>query len=125
MVYLPPSSWWRFVGWLVLGSAAYTGYGYCHSTIGRGFGRPAKTPWALRLAAAGFLVMAAGLFVVPHGAGIGELLSGLPEGPPGERGRALGGALLVALGLATGVLGWVATARAARQAAGTGPGSPR
>jgi APA family basic amino acid/polyamine antiporter len=24
MVYLPPSSWWRFIGWLVLGLAVYT-----------------------------------------------------------------------------------------------------
>ena len=23
MVYLPPASWWRFVGWLVLGAAIY------------------------------------------------------------------------------------------------------
>ena len=28
MFYLPPASWWRFIGWLVLGFAVYTSFGF-------------------------------------------------------------------------------------------------
>jgi basic amino acid/polyamine antiporter, APA family len=31
--YLPPSSWWRFVGWLAIGSVIYFLYGYRHSRL--------------------------------------------------------------------------------------------
>ena len=31
--YLPPSSWWRFVGWLAVGSVIYFLYGYRHSRL--------------------------------------------------------------------------------------------
>ena len=44
MFYLPPTSWWRFIGWLVLGMSIYFSYGYTHSVIGRESGRPAKPP---------------------------------------------------------------------------------
>ena len=42
MFYLPPTSWWRFIGWLVLGMSIYFSYGYTHSVVGRESGRPAK-----------------------------------------------------------------------------------
>jgi APA family basic amino acid/polyamine antiporter len=35
MFYLPPTSWWRFIGWLVLGMAIYFSYGYTNSVVGR------------------------------------------------------------------------------------------
>jgi APA family basic amino acid/polyamine antiporter len=35
--YLPPSSWWRFVGWLAVGLVIYLVYGYRHSRL-RGAG---------------------------------------------------------------------------------------
>jgi APA family basic amino acid/polyamine antiporter len=35
MVYLPQVSWWRFVGWLVVGLAIYAVYGYGHSRLRR------------------------------------------------------------------------------------------
>ena len=63
MVYLPPSSWWRFIGWLVLGMAIYFSYGYSHSVVGKGAGRPAKSP-GQNLAALGFLL--AGIGAVHH-----------------------------------------------------------
>ena len=31
--YLPPSSWWRFLGWLALGALIYFAYGYRHSRL--------------------------------------------------------------------------------------------
>jgi APA family basic amino acid/polyamine antiporter len=31
--YLPPSSWWRFIGWLVVGMVIYFLYGYRHSRL--------------------------------------------------------------------------------------------
>jgi basic amino acid/polyamine antiporter, APA family len=31
--YLPPSSWWRFFGWLLVGAVVYFFYGYRHSRI--------------------------------------------------------------------------------------------
>jgi APA family basic amino acid/polyamine antiporter len=33
MLYLPPSSWLRFVGWLLVGLLVYVGYGYRHSRL--------------------------------------------------------------------------------------------
>jgi APA family basic amino acid/polyamine antiporter len=107
MYYLPPASWWRFVGWLLLGLALYTSYGYCRSTIGRDEGRPAYPPLALRVAALGFLSMAIGSFVVPHGSTAQQLVkqaldSGLPE-----HGRALAGILLVVAGLVLAAAGGV------------------
>lgn len=39
MWYLPPASWWRFVGWLTLGLAFYALHGYRHSTLGAAEGR--------------------------------------------------------------------------------------
>jgi len=34
--YLPPSSWWRFVGWLGVGLVIYLLYGYRHSRMAAG-----------------------------------------------------------------------------------------
>jgi basic amino acid/polyamine antiporter, APA family len=34
-VYLPPKSWWRFIGWLALGLVVYVTYGYRHSRLNR------------------------------------------------------------------------------------------
>ncbi|HEX7807116.1 MAG TPA: amino acid permease C-terminal domain-containing protein [Thermoanaerobaculia bacterium] len=32
-IYLPPSSWWRFAGWLAIGLVFYFIYGYRHSRL--------------------------------------------------------------------------------------------
>lgn len=64
MYYLPPTSWWRFVAWLMLGLSIYFSYGYSRSTIGRKLGRPARTPFGLSLAGLGFLLLAVGLFII-------------------------------------------------------------
>ncbi len=34
--YLPPSSWWRFAGWLAVGLVIYGCYGYWHSRLRKG-----------------------------------------------------------------------------------------
>jgi amino acid transporter len=43
MYYLPPASWWRFIGWLMLGMSIYLSYGYVRSTVGQNIGRPFPT----------------------------------------------------------------------------------
>ena len=54
MVYLPPSSWWRFIGWLVLGMSIYCSFSYSHSVIGRRLGRAPHSSGVMRLASVGF-----------------------------------------------------------------------
>ena len=66
MWFLPATSWWRFVAWLALGLSVYASYGYARSVLGRESGRPPRTPTGLKVAGAGFLILAVGLVVVPH-----------------------------------------------------------
>ena len=75
MVYLPPASWWRFIGWLVLGAGIYAAYGYSSSVLGRRAGRPAKRPAFMTWMAYGFFLAGTGLFVIPHDAGLGQLIA--------------------------------------------------
>jgi APA family basic amino acid/polyamine antiporter len=67
MYYLPPTSWWRFVAWLLLGLAVYFGYSYSRSEIGRKMGRPRTTPAWLMLIAFGSLLSGIGLLVFAAG----------------------------------------------------------
>ncbi len=106
MVYLPPASWWRFAGWLVLGASVYAGYGYSRSLLGRSAGRSPATPMPLKVAAVACLVAATGLFVVPHGAGLRSLLAGAGDPVANDHGRALAGLLLFGTGVAVAVLGF-------------------
>jgi APA family basic amino acid/polyamine antiporter len=98
MVYLPPASWWRFIGWLVLGLSVYAFYGHAHSAVGRAAGRAPKTSTAMKVAALGFLAIAAGLFTIPHDAGLGELIRLAASESDAHHGRALSGLLLMAVG---------------------------
>ena len=83
MYYLPPTSWWRFVAWLMIGLSVYLSYSYSRSNIGRGI-RPEKTPGWLMLLGLGSLLIAVGILIVPHDASLNELLhnakSGFAEG---------------------------------------------
>ncbi|MEK7731824.1 MAG: amino acid permease C-terminal domain-containing protein, partial [Planctomycetota bacterium] len=106
MYYLPPASWWRFVGWLLLGLAVYTGYGYSRSLIGRSMGRPARTPLCLIVASLGCLLVAAGMFTIPHDAGPSKLFNALVEAAADGHGRVLTGLGLAAAGLVMAYLGW-------------------
>jgi APA family basic amino acid/polyamine antiporter len=111
MFYLPPASWWRFIGWLVLGMAIYFSYGFHHSRVGVQSGRRGRGSGALQLAALGFLLAAAGLFVIPHDAGPRQLWQ-LAQGG----GRALAGVSLIGLGSLLAASGLLATGRSGREA---------
>ncbi|HEV2846250.1 MAG TPA: amino acid permease [Thermoanaerobaculia bacterium] len=104
MVYLPPSSWWRFIGWLVLGMAVYFYYGYTHSTVGKESGRPAKAP-GQSLAALGFLLAGAGLFTIPHDAGLPRLIREATTAGMEDHVRALIGLSLIVVGVLTVAVG--------------------
>jgi hypothetical protein len=118
MYFLPPASWWRFIGWLVLGLSIYTAYGYTRSTIGQAQGRPSRTPLALKLASVGFLATAVGLFVIPHDAGPVTLLKQAAGAAVPEHSRALFGLTLIGIGLIFGIAGSVVGAK--RSPAGMG-----
>jgi APA family basic amino acid/polyamine antiporter len=77
MVYLPPASWWRFVGWLALGLSVYASYGYPNSALERPAGGPAAPSLPVRLAAVGFLLIAVALFTLPHAPTRGRVAGGL------------------------------------------------
>ena len=108
MVYLPPASWWRFVGWLVLGASIYCLYGFSNSVIGRRAGRSPVTPGFMKAMGAGFFVAAMGLFVVPHNAGPRQLLALAGEDGAIGHGRAQFGLLMVAAGLVVAAIGALA-----------------
>jgi APA family basic amino acid/polyamine antiporter len=111
MYYLPPASWWRFIGWLILGLAIYTSYGYTRSTIGRQLGRPTRTPFSMKVAALGFLSTAVGLFIIPHDAGPGRLMAAASSAASADHGRSLAGLALIGAGVVLGLSGWALTAR--------------
>ncbi len=110
MVFLPPTSWWRFVGWLALGMAAYSSYGFAHSKVGLKLGRPAKTPGALSFASLGFLAAGIGLIVMPHTLGLGRLAASLFD--PSLSLRATIAVWCTVAGFAAGVAGWASVLRA-------------
>jgi APA family basic amino acid/polyamine antiporter len=105
MYYLPPASWWRFIGWLVLGFAIYSAYGYSRSVIGQRLGRSNRASGMLKLASLGFLLAAAGLFTIPHNAGLPLMLHQATEAADPEHGRALIGLSLIVAGMAMGITG--------------------
>jgi APA family basic amino acid/polyamine antiporter len=105
MFYLPPASWWRFIGWLVLGFAVYSAYGYSRSLIGQRLGRPSRTSGPLKIASLGFLSAAVGLFTIPHHAGLGELLAQAGNAAAEDHNRALVGLALIGIGLILGIVG--------------------
>ena len=104
MVYLPPASWWRFIGWLVLGLSIYTSYGYTRSVIGSGLGRPSRAPAALKIASVGFLLCSFGLFVLPHDIPLAEVVRNA-VGDSANHVRSAVAVALVALGGALACVG--------------------
>lgn len=99
MVYLPPASWWRFIGWLVLGMSVYLAYGYSHSTVGRKAGRSPFASLGLKAMALGVLLIAIGLFVVPHDALPREILSDAFNPSGANHIHSRNGIVLILIGL--------------------------
>ena len=98
MVYLPPTSWWRFVAWLLLGLAVYLSYSYSKSEIGKKIGRsPITAPWLLLMALGSFL-LAIGLLTIPHAATLSEMITQL-GGKFGEARQTFIGTALILLGV--------------------------
>jgi len=101
MIHLPPASWWRFIGWLVLGMSIYFSFGYNHSQIGQAAGRPLR-PSRVQLAVAwGFLLAGIGLFVIPHDASAARLVQMAGE----SNVRASSGLIMIFVGLVIAVAG--------------------
>jgi len=97
MYYLPPTSWWRFVAWLLLGLAVYLSYSYSKSEIGKKIGRASITaPWLMLMALGSFL-LAIGLLTIPHSAGLQEMISQL-GGRFGEAKQTFIGTILIVIG---------------------------
>ena len=105
--YLPEGSYWRFLGWLMLGLAVYFAYGYTRSGVGQQMGRPARTPIGLKFAALCFLVVAVGLFIFPHDVAPRELPTVIFDSTVEKHTQALYGLLIVVLGLIGGLIGIV------------------
>ena len=112
MFYLPPASWWRFVGWLTLGMAVYFAYGYHHSVVGAEDDRAGRHGGALKIAALGMVASTVGLFVIPHDASPVRLIQLLGDAAQASHGRALWGVTAIGLGLAVTVASlWSVKAR--------------
>ena len=109
--YLPPTSWWRFVAWLLIGLAVYLSYGYAKSELGRKVDRARTTPWWLMLAGLGSLLLAIGILAVPHKATISELSNQFQSGN-GRTVIALGS---IAVGLILDVVAFILGAGRERQ----------
>ncbi len=116
MVFLPPTSWWRFIGWLALGMAVYSTYGFTHSKVGQKLGRPTKTPGGLSLASLGFLAAGIGLILMPHQVPIAGLVASLFD--TGISLRATIATWCAVAGLAVGLLGWASVLRLGTARAG-------
>jgi APA family basic amino acid/polyamine antiporter len=113
MYYLAADTWWRFIGWLVLGISIYLAYGYTRSAIGIQLGRPSRTPVTLKVAALGFFALAVGLFTVPHDIGVKGVLDAATTWENEQHVRTVVGLLLIVIGLLLGIVGSVLVARTA------------
>ena len=103
--FLPEGSYWRFVGWLALGLAVYFSYGYTRSAVGIKLGRPERTPLGLKFAAICFVLIAVGLFVIPHDVAPRELFSEAFDSGAEKHNQTLYGLVIIIVGLAGALLG--------------------
>ena len=103
--FLPEGSYWRFVGWLMLGLAVYLSYGYTRSSVGQKMGRPSRSPAGLKLAALCCIAVAVGLFVIPHDVAPRELFSEAFNSSAEKHNQTLYGLLIIIGGLLGAALG--------------------
>jgi hypothetical protein len=106
MYYLPPTSWWRFVAWLLLGLAVYLSYSYSKSEIGKKIGRsPITAPWLMLMALGSFL-LAIGLLTIPHDASLKEIFAQLQGGFATAK-QSFVGSILIGTGIVCAAAGAV------------------
>jgi APA family basic amino acid/polyamine antiporter len=105
--FLPEGSYWRFVGWLMLGLSVYLSYGYTRSAVGQKLGRPKLTPAGLKFAALCFILVAVGLFVIPHDVAPRELFSEAFDATTEKHNQTLYGLLIIIGGLVGAAAGIV------------------
>jgi hypothetical protein len=106
MYYLPPTSWWRFVAWLLLGLAVYLSYSYSKSEIGKKIGRsPITAPWLMLMALGSFL-LAIGLLTIPHDESFKEIFAKLGGGFAAAK-QAFVGSVLIITGAVLAAVGTV------------------
>ena len=103
--FLPEGSYWRFVGWLMLGLGVYFSYGYTRSAIGQKLGRPSLTPAGLKLAALCCFLVAVGLFVIPHDVAPRELFAEAFDASSEKHNQTLYGLLIIIGGLVGAAVG--------------------
>src|SRR6266404_4004436 len=104
MYYLPPTSWWRFVAWLMIGLAVYLSYGYSRSEIGKKIGRAQITaPWLMLMALGSFL-LGIGLLTIPHDASLSDMISQI-GGRFAEARQTFIGTIFILLGLIAAIVG--------------------
>jgi APA family basic amino acid/polyamine antiporter len=106
MYYLPPTSWWRFIAWLLLGLAVYLSYSYSKSEIGKKIGRaPITAPWLMLMALGSFL-LAIGLLTIPHDESFKEIFGKLMGGFAAAK-QAFVGSILIIAGVVAAAIGAV------------------
>jgi APA family basic amino acid/polyamine antiporter len=103
MYYLPPTSWWRFIAWLMIGLSVYLSYGYAKSELGRKVDRPRTTPGWLMLLGLGSMLIAIGILAIPHHNSLSELSAQISGGD----GRTIIAAGSIILGVLLGIVGWI------------------
>lgn len=103
--FLPEGSYWRFVGWLMLGLAVYLSYGYTRSGVGQKMGRPTRTPLGLKFAAVCCTLVAIGLFVIPHDVAPRELFSEAFDSTAEKHNQTLYGLLIIIGGVIGAAIG--------------------
>jgi len=103
--FLPEGSYWRFVGWLMLGLSVYFSYGYTRSAVGQKLGRPSLTPLGLKFAALCFILVAVGLFVIPHDVAPRELFSEAFDSTAEKHNQTLYGLIIILAGLIGAAVG--------------------
>ena len=89
----------------MLGLAVYFSYGYTRSGVGQKMGRPTRTPVGLKLAAICFLLVAVGLFVIPHDVAPRELFSEAFNSTADKHNQTLYGLLIIIGGLIGALVG--------------------
>ncbi len=107
MYYLPPTSWWRFVAWLMLGLSVYLSYGYSRSELRQKTGRPRTTETFLSILGIAAFVVAIGLLAMPHGASFGELYQEMTAGS----GRSMFALAAIAIGFVFAIIGLILGSR--------------